>query len=108
MMRWRAGMSLRSCRPVAASRFVFSFRRCCARPDGRGFAADRADEGPGGCAADERRRRDVFEFDARMPAKRATRLRGLHNGEFRLLYVAPERLMLASFLEARCKRGTSP
>jgi ATP-dependent DNA helicase RecQ len=27
------------------------------------------------------------------------RLRGLHNGEFRLLYVAPERLMLAGFLE---------
>ena len=28
-----------------------------------------------------------------------TRLRGLYNGEFRLLYVAPERLMLESFLE---------
>src|SRR5437899_12227088 len=27
-----------------------------------------------------------------------TRLRGLHNGEFRMLYVAPERLMLAGFL----------
>ncbi len=27
------------------------------------------------------------------------RLRGLYNGEFRLLYVAPERLMLASFME---------
>src|SRR5450432_3695900 len=27
------------------------------------------------------------------------RLRGLHNGEFRLLYVAPERLMLSSFLD---------
>jgi len=27
------------------------------------------------------------------------RLRGLYNGEFRLLYVAPERLMLPSFLE---------
>lgn len=27
------------------------------------------------------------------------RLRGLHNGEFRLLYVAPERLMLAGFVE---------
>src|SRR5277367_5712916 len=26
------------------------------------------------------------------------RLRGLHNGEFRLLYVAPERLMLSGFL----------
>ena len=28
-----------------------------------------------------------------------TRLRGLYNGEFRLLYVAPERLMLESFIE---------
>ncbi len=28
-----------------------------------------------------------------------TRLRGLHNGEYRLLYVAPERLMLSGFLE---------
>jgi ATP-dependent DNA helicase RecQ len=27
------------------------------------------------------------------------RLRGLHNGEFRLLYAAPERLMLSGFLE---------
>src|SRR5712671_5976886 len=27
------------------------------------------------------------------------RLHGLHNGEFRLLYVAPERLMLSGFLE---------
>lgn len=27
------------------------------------------------------------------------RIRGLHNGEFRLLYVAPERLMLSGFLE---------
>ena len=28
-----------------------------------------------------------------------SRLRGLHNGEFRLLYVAPERLMISGFLE---------
>ncbi len=28
-----------------------------------------------------------------------TRLRGLHQGEFRLLYVAPERLMLSGFLD---------
>jgi ATP-dependent DNA helicase RecQ len=28
-----------------------------------------------------------------------SRLRGLYNGEFRLLYLAPERLMLESFLE---------
>src|SRR6478736_749303 len=32
------------------------------------------------------------------------RLRGLHNGEFRLLYVAPERLMLSGFLDD-LKRG---
>ena len=32
------------------------------------------------------------------PDEVARRLRGLHNGEFRLLYVAPERLMLAGFL----------
>ena len=32
------------------------------------------------------------------PESRA-RLRGLYNGEFRLLYVAPERLMLESFIE---------
>src|SRR5215218_4486541 len=28
-----------------------------------------------------------------------SRLRGLHNGEFRLLYAAPERLMLPGFIE---------
>ena len=28
-----------------------------------------------------------------------SRLRGLHNGEFKLLYVAPERLVLSGFLE---------
>ena len=28
-----------------------------------------------------------------------SRLHGLHNGEFRLLYVAPERLMLSGFIE---------
>ncbi|HYG21980.1 MAG TPA: DNA helicase RecQ [Verrucomicrobiae bacterium] len=33
------------------------------------------------------------------PGESAPRLRGLHNGEFRLLYVAPERLMLPGFLE---------
>ena len=30
--------------------------------------------------------------------RRARRLRGLHAGEYRLLYVAPERLMLSGFL----------
>jgi ATP-dependent DNA helicase RecQ len=32
-------------------------------------------------------------------AEARARLRGLYNGEFRLLYVAPERLMLESFIE---------
>src|SRR5580658_9035532 len=33
------------------------------------------------------------------PDESRKRLRGLHNGEFRLLYVAPERLMLSGFLD---------
>ncbi len=33
------------------------------------------------------------------PGESRPRLRGLHNGEYRLLYVAPERLMLPDFLE---------
>ncbi len=33
------------------------------------------------------------------PHEARSRLRGLHNGEFRLLYVAPERLMISGFLE---------
>ena len=33
------------------------------------------------------------------PGESSRRLRGLHNGEYRLLYVAPERLMLSGFLE---------
>jgi ATP-dependent DNA helicase RecQ len=32
------------------------------------------------------------------PDEARSRLRGLHNGEYRLLYVAPERLMLSGFL----------
>jgi ATP-dependent DNA helicase RecQ len=32
-------------------------------------------------------------------AESRSRLRGLHNGEFKLLYVAPERLMLSGFLD---------
>lgn len=35
------------------------------------------------------------------------RLRGLHNGEFRLLYVAPERLMLSGFLDDLKKWGVN-
>ena len=38
-------------------------------------------------------------LNATIPAEESRkRLRGLHNGEFRLLYVAPERLMLSGFL----------
>src|SRR5208337_4383704 len=33
------------------------------------------------------------------PGESRGRLRGLHQGEYRLLYVAPERLMLSGFLE---------
>src|SRR5882762_8103972 len=33
------------------------------------------------------------------PDESRSRLRGLHNGEYRLLYVAPERLMLSGFLD---------
>lgn len=33
------------------------------------------------------------------PGESRPRLRGLHNGEFRLLYVAPERLMMDGFLD---------
>src|SRR5436309_2321754 len=33
------------------------------------------------------------------PGESRPRLHGLHNGEYRLLYVAPERLMLSGFLE---------
>src|SRR5205809_4280589 len=32
------------------------------------------------------------------PGESRPRMRGLHNGEYRLLYVAPERLMLSGFL----------
>jgi ATP-dependent DNA helicase RecQ len=42
--------------------------------------------------------RHVFEFNAREKESRE-RLRRLYNGEYRLLYVAPERLMIPSFLE---------
>src|SRR6266446_6617028 len=39
-------------------------------------------------------------LNATIPAEESRkRLRGLHNGEFRLLYIAPERLMLSGFLE---------
>src|SRR5882757_7220261 len=41
----------------------------------------------------------TFLNSSLMPDESRKRLRGLHNGEFRLLYAAPERLMLSGFLE---------
>src|SRR5215468_3786795 len=40
------------------------------------------------------------------PGEAYARLRALHNGEYRLLYVAPERLMLSGFLQI-CSGGMS-
>ncbi len=42
------------------------------------------------------------------PGESRERLRGLHNGEFRLLYVAPERLMLSGFLERFAEMECEP
>src|SRR2546429_9664865 len=43
------------------------------------------------------------------PGESRPRLRGLHNGEYRLLYVAPERLMLSGFLaDLKQWRGQMP
>ena len=39
-------------------------------------------------------------------AESRARLRGLHHGEYRLLYVAPERLMLVRFRSRPCSAGT--
>src|SRR5437867_9999717 len=41
----------------------------------------------------------TFLNSSLVPGESRVRLRGLHNGEFRLLYVAPERLLLSGFLE---------
>src|SRR5881409_1627568 len=40
----------------------------------------------------------TFLNSSLQPGESRARLRGLHNGEYRLLYVAPERLMLSGFL----------
>ena len=73
-------------------------RARAARPHRRRLAAHRADEGPGGRAAGRRRAGDVFEFVARR-RRIASAVARLAQGEFRLLYVAPERLMLSGFLD---------
>src|SRR5204862_5856900 len=41
---------------------------------------------------------DTFIYTSLDPGESRTRVRGLHNGEYRLLYAAPERLMLSGFL----------
>jgi ATP-dependent DNA helicase RecQ len=41
----------------------------------------------------------TFVNSSLTPPQARERLRALHNGEYRLLYVAPERLMLSGFLE---------
>ena len=99
-MRSRAGMSSRCCRPAAANRFASSFPRWSR--DGLtvvvspliALMKDQVDALQAGGIAG-----DVPEFLARRRTNRGERLRGLHNGEYRLLYVAPERLMLSGFLE---------
>jgi len=49
---------------------------------------------------------NVFEFQLERQEAIA-RWRGLHRGDYRMLYVAPERLMLETFLERRFT-GTLP
>ena len=97
MMRSPGAMSLRCCRPAAASRFVFSCPRSLR--DGLTIVVsplialmkDQVDAlQASGVAA-------TFLNSSLDGTKARARLRGLHNGEFRLLYVAPERLMLDSF-----------
>ena len=92
-------MSLPSCRPGAGSRFVFSLPALLR--DGLTIVVsplislmkDQVDAlQASGVAA-------TFLNSALDGTQARSRLRGLYNGEFRLLYVAPERLMLDSFIE---------
>ena len=71
------------------------------RVDGCRLAADRADEGPGGRAAGQWHAGDVSEFLAGPARSRRPVCAACINGEYRLLYVAPERLMLTDFSK-RC------
>ena len=77
-------------------------------PHGRRLAAHRADEGPGGRAAGRAAWPRRFLNSSLAAGESRPRLRGLHNGEFRLLYVAPERLMLSGFLEDLKKWNVQP
>ncbi len=62
-------------------------------------AAHRADEGPGGRPPGQRRRGGLSQLHARRLTESRARLRGLHRGEFKLLYAAPERLMIDGWVE---------
>ena len=92
-------MSSRCCRPAAASRSVSSCPRLLR--DGLtvvvspliSLMKDQVDAlQASGVAA-------TFLNSTLDGGEARARLRGLHNGEYRLLYVAPERLMLESFIE---------
>src|SRR5438067_11083024 len=91
-------MCLHFCRLAVASRFVFSYRRCC---DGVTIVVsplialmkDQVDAlRTSGIAA-------TFLNSTLAGSESRERLRGLDRNQFRLLYVAPERLMMEDFLE---------
>ena len=107
-MRWRGAMCLRSCRPAAGSRFAFNCRPCCAHgltvvvSPLISLMKDQVDAlQASGIAATFLN--STLDGDASADAAART----LHNGEFRLLYVAPERLMLRVFHREAAKAGTS-
>ena len=82
------------CRPAAASRCASRRRRCVG--DGlarRRLAADLADEGPGRHARRQRRAGGLLQQLAAVGRRRPTVARGVREGRYRLLYVAPERLV---------------
>ena len=97
-MRWRARTCSRCCRRAAASRSASS----CRRWRGTGLTVvvsplialmkDQVDAlQASGVPA-------TFLNSSLAAGESRARLRGLHNGQYRLLYVAPERLMLSGFL----------
>ena len=98
-MRSPGAMSLLSCRRAAGSRFAFNLPALLR--DGLtivispliSLMKDQVDAlQASGVAA-------TFLNSTLDGAEARARLRGLYNGEFRLLYVAPERLMLDTFIE---------
>ena len=94
-MRWRARTCLRCCRRAAASRFASSCRRM-ARAGLTvvvspliALMKDQVDAlQASGVPA-------TFLNSSLAAGESRARLRGLHNGQYRLLYAAPERLMLS-------------